>query len=117
MQSERVLKKVLTLTGPITAEHVKRLVDQIASIPNVQIWIEDNNEVQISSVPPIFKGMGSDLVTYGNGWLRFRKPSLTKYVSESVLVTIFYSPSQEKKVEHVLQNLLHFVPVLKILNA
>lgn len=113
MQSEQLLKRVLVLANSLSYEQVKKLADDLASIPNVQIWIENNNEVRISAIPPIFQGIGSDLVTYSDGWLYFKKPSVSKYLFEAVRITIFYFPSQEKEVERVLQKSLSSLPVLK----
>jgi hypothetical protein len=39
MQSEQLLKRVFVLTGSLITEHVKELADDLACIPNVQIWI------------------------------------------------------------------------------
>lgn len=112
MQSEQVLKRVLVLPGSLSYERVKRLADDLASIPNVQIWIEDNNEVRIGVIPPIFQGIGSDLVTYSNGWLHFKKPNVVRYLYETVRLTIFYLPPQGKEVERVLQKSLPSLPVV-----
>lgn len=113
MHNEQLRKTVLVLAGSLITERVNRLADDLASIPNVQIWIEDKNEVRIGVIPPIFQGIGSDLVTYSNGWLHFRKPSVVRYLSETVCLTIFYLPSQGKEVERVLQKSLSSLPVLE----
>jgi hypothetical protein len=112
-QSEQLRKTVLVLDDSLITERVNRLADDLASIPNVQIWIEDKNEVRIGVIPPIFQGIGSDLVTYSNGWLHFRKPSVVRYLFETVRLTIFYLPPQGKEVKRVLQKSLPSLPVLE----
>ncbi|MEM3760355.1 MAG: hypothetical protein QXZ02_04490 [Candidatus Bathyarchaeia archaeon] len=111
MSSERILKKVVVLSGSLSHEQVKKLADELASFPDVQVWVEDNYEVQISGIPPIFKGIGSDTVSYSNGWLRFRKFSLSKYTSETVNLTIFFPSSQEESIEKALQAM---VPLIRL---
>jgi hypothetical protein len=104
MHIKELSKKVLVLPTPSITERVKRLADDLASIPNVQVWIEDKNEVRIGVIRPIFQGVGSDLVTYSNGWLCFKKPNVVKYLFDTVRLTLFYFPSQEKEIERILQD-------------
>jgi hypothetical protein len=82
----------------------------MASIPNVQVWIEDNYEVRISGIPPILKGIGSDLITYSNGWLCIKKISGSKYISETVSLTVFFPKLREKEVERAFQKQLPYLP-------
>jgi hypothetical protein len=114
MQSEQVVKRVVVLQGSISHEHVKKLANDLASIPNVQVWIEDNYELMISGIPPILKGLGSDLVTYSSGWLRIKKISGSKYTSETVSLTVFFSKLQEKEVERTFKKITSVLPILRV---
>jgi len=113
MHSEQLQKAVLVLADSLITDRVRKLAEDLAPIPSVQIWVEDKNEVRIGVVPAIFQGIGSDLITYSKGWLTFKKPSVVRYLSETVRVTIFYFPSHRKEVEQVLQKSLSSLPVLE----
>jgi hypothetical protein len=113
MHGEQLQKTVLVLADSLITERVRKLADDLASIPNVQIWMEDKNEVRIGVVSPIFQGIGSDLVTYSKGWLSFKKPCAVRYLSEIVRVTIFHFTSQDGEVRQVLQKSLSSLPMIE----
>lgn len=99
---------------PDDCDALKRLATFLIMIPGVQVWIEDENEVRVAKIPPVFAAMGSECIAYENGWLSFRKRTIGKFLRNVSHMTIFYPNAEADQVREVLDANLQNLRSVKV---